>query len=215
MESYREAADIFVKSGFIVKAIAVCKLILTVDPTLTDIEKRLAELYARSKPPEALPPYEPPPDAAELPETIGLMEPPERKRPRPKKRPPKKSRSRPRSLKKKRLKKRVAPAAPSPTEASKEASPAPSEDTGLLMGNEEEKDEEDTIEFELVADQAKAEVERIEQAQADEQEKTERERAELEKAARAAKDEAKRLEDEKKAGEEKALEEHKKLEKRL
>ena len=207
VESYKEAADIFVKSGFLIKAVAVCKLILTVDPSLTDIEKRLAELYARSKP-VAPPVYESPPDAAEEVQTIGMVEPPAETAEEDAKAPEEEE----------------APKEEEPEEkdAPPEApAPPPGDDTGLLMGNESEseeapeEDEEDTIEFELVADQAKAEVERIEQAQAEKQEKTDRERAELEKGAQAAKDDAKRLEDEKRAGEEKAVEEHKRLEQSL
>jgi CRP-like cAMP-binding protein len=40
------AADIYAKNGFLLKAIAVCKLILEIDPRRTEIEDRLASLYA-------------------------------------------------------------------------------------------------------------------------------------------------------------------------
>ena len=47
IEYYTRASERFVKQGFIIKAIAVCKMILNVDPSRTDMEKRLAKLYER------------------------------------------------------------------------------------------------------------------------------------------------------------------------
>ncbi|MBI5491493.1 MAG: cyclic nucleotide-binding domain-containing protein [Deltaproteobacteria bacterium] len=42
---YNEAAESFTKLGFIVKAIAVCKLIMNIDPAREDIQEKLAGLY--------------------------------------------------------------------------------------------------------------------------------------------------------------------------
>ena len=49
---YKMAADVFVKQGFIIKAVAVCKMIVGIDPTQKDVEHRLADLYHRSHPTE-------------------------------------------------------------------------------------------------------------------------------------------------------------------
>src|SRR5437762_377265 len=40
------AADVYSRNGFLLKSIAVCKLILEIDPRRTEIEDRLASLYA-------------------------------------------------------------------------------------------------------------------------------------------------------------------------
>ncbi|HBO84182.1 MAG TPA: hypothetical protein DD641_04260 [Deltaproteobacteria bacterium] len=47
IEEYKSAAEVFVRQGFIVKAIAVLKMIIDMDPTKTDVQKRLSELYAK------------------------------------------------------------------------------------------------------------------------------------------------------------------------
>lgn len=47
VEEYKNAAEVFVKQGFIVKAIAVFKMIIDIDPSKTDVQKRLADLYAK------------------------------------------------------------------------------------------------------------------------------------------------------------------------
>ncbi len=47
VDSYRLAADIFARQGFIVKAIAVCKMILDTDPSQDDVQRRLAWLYSK------------------------------------------------------------------------------------------------------------------------------------------------------------------------
>ena len=44
---YTKASERFVKQGFIIKAIAVCKMVINIDPTRTDMEKRLAKLYEK------------------------------------------------------------------------------------------------------------------------------------------------------------------------
>src|SRR5262245_34180960 len=40
------SADVFSHNGFLLKAIAVCKLILEIDPAHTGVEERLAALHA-------------------------------------------------------------------------------------------------------------------------------------------------------------------------
>ncbi len=45
IEDYKAAVKAYAKRGFIVKAIAVCKVILNLDPSLEDIENNLAALY--------------------------------------------------------------------------------------------------------------------------------------------------------------------------
>lgn len=46
IEAYIRAADVYSGSGFLLKAIAVCKLILEIDPARTDVEQKLAGLHA-------------------------------------------------------------------------------------------------------------------------------------------------------------------------
>lgn len=43
---YKDAIESFVKLGFLIKAIAVCKLIMGIDPAGKDVQERLAALYA-------------------------------------------------------------------------------------------------------------------------------------------------------------------------
>ena len=47
IEHYRDAAKAYVQQGFIVKAIAVTKVILNLDPSREDIESNLAALYLK------------------------------------------------------------------------------------------------------------------------------------------------------------------------
>lgn len=54
IKAYKEAVDVFTKLGFIIKAIAVCKIITQLDPSEDAIHDRLADLYSASnKPAEA------------------------------------------------------------------------------------------------------------------------------------------------------------------
>lgn len=46
IEHYKKAVKAFVKTGFVIKAIAVCKMIISIDPSQQDIQARLAELAA-------------------------------------------------------------------------------------------------------------------------------------------------------------------------
>ncbi len=46
---YKKASDAFARQGFIIKAIAVCKMIINIDPSRDDVNKRLASLYSRQK----------------------------------------------------------------------------------------------------------------------------------------------------------------------
>lgn len=46
VEYYNYASNAYIKQGFIIKAIAVCKMILSVDPTQTNVEEKLASLYS-------------------------------------------------------------------------------------------------------------------------------------------------------------------------
>ncbi|TAN61340.1 hypothetical protein EPN18_06865, partial [bacterium] len=41
---YKNAVKLFVKTGFIIKAIAVCKVIISIDPSQQDVQAKLAEL---------------------------------------------------------------------------------------------------------------------------------------------------------------------------
>ncbi|MEK6760222.1 MAG: cyclic nucleotide-binding domain-containing protein [Deltaproteobacteria bacterium] len=45
IERYEAAAESFIKLGFVIKAIAVCKVILNIDPSRQDIHERLAQLH--------------------------------------------------------------------------------------------------------------------------------------------------------------------------
>ncbi|MBI5886339.1 MAG: cyclic nucleotide-binding domain-containing protein [Deltaproteobacteria bacterium] len=46
VEYYKDAVSNFVKAGFIIKAVAVCKIIISIDPAQQEIQAKLAELYA-------------------------------------------------------------------------------------------------------------------------------------------------------------------------
>src|SRR5262245_1864216 len=45
-DAMARAADVFSRQGFLLKAIAVCKLVLGLDPRRDDVQRRLAELHA-------------------------------------------------------------------------------------------------------------------------------------------------------------------------
>lgn len=45
VEHYKDAINNFVKSGFVIKAVAVCKMIISIDPSQQEIQAKLAELY--------------------------------------------------------------------------------------------------------------------------------------------------------------------------
>lgn len=45
IERYKAAAESFIKLGFVIKAIAVCKVILNIDPSRQEIHERLAQLH--------------------------------------------------------------------------------------------------------------------------------------------------------------------------
>jgi CRP-like cAMP-binding protein len=49
VERLRRAADLYAKQGFLVKAIAVCKIILEVEPGHTETQAELSGLYARRR----------------------------------------------------------------------------------------------------------------------------------------------------------------------
>jgi CRP-like cAMP-binding protein len=57
VKAFREAADRYARRGFLLKAIAVCKMILDVDPQQTEAQELLARLYAD---PQAAPVRQPP-----------------------------------------------------------------------------------------------------------------------------------------------------------
>lgn len=46
VDCYREAAEGFAKLGFTLKAVAVCKMIMNIDPSREDVQQRLSELCA-------------------------------------------------------------------------------------------------------------------------------------------------------------------------
>ena len=81
LDYYTKAAERFAKQGFIVKAIAVCKMVINIDPSREDMQKRLATLCEGSgsvgavKAPSAVkapmpPPMEVPPDDAVVDDAI-------------------------------------------------------------------------------------------------------------------------------------------------
>lgn len=47
VETYREVADRYARDGLLIKAIAVCKVVLEIDPAHRETEQMLADLYAR------------------------------------------------------------------------------------------------------------------------------------------------------------------------
>lgn len=46
VEYYSYASNAYIKQGFIIKAIAICKMILSIDPSQTGMEEKLAKLYS-------------------------------------------------------------------------------------------------------------------------------------------------------------------------
>ncbi|MEK7773727.1 MAG: cyclic nucleotide-binding domain-containing protein [Deltaproteobacteria bacterium] len=44
VDRYKEAAESFARLGFAIKAVAVCKMIMNIDPSREDVQKRLSEL---------------------------------------------------------------------------------------------------------------------------------------------------------------------------
>ncbi|MBI5827911.1 MAG: cyclic nucleotide-binding domain-containing protein [Deltaproteobacteria bacterium] len=46
VDCYKEAAEGFAKLGFTIKAVAVCKMIMNIDPSREDVQQRLSELCA-------------------------------------------------------------------------------------------------------------------------------------------------------------------------
>ncbi|NJK88619.1 MAG: cyclic nucleotide-binding domain-containing protein [Myxococcales bacterium] len=53
--AYERVAQAYAREGFLVKAIAVCKVILTVDPRHTETQELLADLYAQKREPKSAP----------------------------------------------------------------------------------------------------------------------------------------------------------------
>ena len=45
VDFYKEASELYIRQGFLIKAIATCKLITTIDPSQADVQSRLVELY--------------------------------------------------------------------------------------------------------------------------------------------------------------------------
>lgn len=87
VDLYKKASEVYARRGMIVKAIAVCKMILNVDPSRGDIEENLATLYSNhmgrpEKPdlfkatePEPSTPAEPSPPPEVVPEVVKDPEP--------------------------------------------------------------------------------------------------------------------------------------------
>ncbi|MBI5563095.1 MAG: cyclic nucleotide-binding domain-containing protein [Deltaproteobacteria bacterium] len=59
VEHYKEAVAHFVKLGFVIKAVAVCKIIISIDPSQQGIQDKLAGLYAGTPGGEAAKPPAP------------------------------------------------------------------------------------------------------------------------------------------------------------
>jgi|GEM_PF-883136 len=47
VESYKKACDVYMGNGFLIQAIAMCKMVIQLDPSQKEIETRLAELYSK------------------------------------------------------------------------------------------------------------------------------------------------------------------------
>src|SRR3989304_9649909 len=47
VDAYKLAADTFITQGFITKAIGVCKVIMDIDPSQADVQRKIAELYTK------------------------------------------------------------------------------------------------------------------------------------------------------------------------
>lgn len=47
IESYKQACDVYMSKGFLIQAIAMCKMVMQMDPSQKEIEGRLAELYSK------------------------------------------------------------------------------------------------------------------------------------------------------------------------
>ena len=47
IDAYKLAADAFITQGFITKAIGVCKVIMGIDPSQADVQRKIAELYTK------------------------------------------------------------------------------------------------------------------------------------------------------------------------
>jgi cAMP-dependent protein kinase regulator len=47
VEAYRTVADLYARTGFLVQAVAIYKILLRLDPTADDVGQKLAELYAK------------------------------------------------------------------------------------------------------------------------------------------------------------------------
>jgi CRP-like cAMP-binding protein len=74
--AFERAVDRYVGAGFLVQAIAVCKLILQIDPAREAVATRLAELAAAGRPPaKAAPPVEVPKGAPLDAVTLGAVVP--------------------------------------------------------------------------------------------------------------------------------------------
>ena len=47
IDAYKLSADAFITQGFITKAIGVCKVIMDIDPSQADVQRKIAELYTK------------------------------------------------------------------------------------------------------------------------------------------------------------------------
>src|SRR3990170_2543901 len=47
IDAYKLAADTFIRQGFVTKAIGVCKVIMDIDPSQADVQRKIAELYTK------------------------------------------------------------------------------------------------------------------------------------------------------------------------
>jgi len=76
VEQLERAADGYAKGGFLLKAIAVCKTILQIDPSHTTTQRALADLYAKRDGKAAPPPQILEPHATHVPPPLVQVEPP-------------------------------------------------------------------------------------------------------------------------------------------
>lgn len=83
IEYYKAASESFIKLGFIIKAIAVCKMIINIDPSQQDVHEKLATLYGAKAPQAPTQRPAPPAPAPEKQEAPLIETPPQEIEPEP------------------------------------------------------------------------------------------------------------------------------------
>lgn len=65
LADYEAVVEGYVSAGFLIKAIAICKVMVQLDPTRTDVQERLAAFYAKDRAARGIPEPKPKAGAAE------------------------------------------------------------------------------------------------------------------------------------------------------